>query len=511
MDVALLGATAVVALREKSSVLRVTLFLSISTLSLGFLEICPESSLMFLAEKTLPLAYKCVLWLLSFLLLVVIPGIAGAELVAKLRVFGEHWTVRCLSRVFRGFFLAGSMCFRKRKRRLMPMTSHDLSTGDLKNRKLSFKYCSASLIGGLAGVSTAVLMGKALGPMVIRTSDHISTLALSLSWLCAFGVSLSAILNGFGSVSLPYSCLQGLYLVPVSDAAIAQAVKELNQALESLRVREEDLLSLRHGSIAPGSGWMKPPQSGAGEDQVQRKRRLESEVDFIGTLAKELEKDISEMKESQILAAASRTTAGTIKSMIGVIFSLILLVRLFAAVAFLYTHSFEEHKVGSDPVTVLLASLSGQNLVSQDDFDSLAQVVSLALTAMLGLSQTRTLFRIVSVVTGYFRGVGAWCCNKKDATADKNRESLNDFYTFGLALVIGCYSLACIVMTKSMLPIAYRTGLNEALGGDGAFSVRSYAINCVFCVSALLSVAVLGIFLGIKRQNTRRFSPVEHF
>jgi hypothetical protein len=68
---------------------------------------------------------------------------------------------------------------------------------------------------------------------------------------------------------------------------------------------------------------------------------------------------------------------------------------------------------------------------------------------------------------------------------------------------LGCYSLACIVLIKMMLPKESSVSFSAALGTD-MFTVHAAVINVVFLTSAVISTSVLGMLLGIQRQNNLR-------
>lgn len=73
-----------------------------------------------------------------------------------------------------------------------------------------------------------------------------------------------------------------------------------------------------------------------------------------------------------------------------------------------------------------------------------------------------------------------------------------------LAALIGSYFLACIILTKGMVPWQYRSSFSGALGGFDAFVIQSDLINVLFAFSALVSAAVLAMLFGIQKQNAMR-------
>ena len=85
-------------------------------------------------------------------------------------------------------------------------------------------------------------------------------------------------------------------------------------------------------------------------------------------------------------------------------------------------------------------------------------------------------------------------------------------FTHLVASLLCCYSLACVVLTKIMLPFQYRTGFSAALGvveqhGTGElFWIKTLTANALFSLTALVSTFILAVLLGIMRANARRYA-----
>jgi hypothetical protein len=73
-----------------------------------------------------------------------------------------------------------------------------------------------------------------------------------------------------------------------------------------------------------------------------------------------------------------------------------------------------------------------------------------------------------------------------------------------IAGFLGCYSLACIVLIKMMLPAAFSEAFSAALAEPDIFVLHAAVVNLVFFSSAVVSTTVLGMLFGIQRQNNLR-------
>ena len=380
---------------------------------------------------------------------------------------------------------------------------------------------STFLAGGCLGIA-AVFCGLGfLGPWVVRTSQSTPLLTVAISWLTATGLMISACINGFASVSLPHSCLAGMYLQPIRPEAMAKVEGDIAKAKASLLERRKQLTGERlHVANASLNGSNKTSFTDLGEEINLRRKNLQKEIEFLETLVDEMKDELSEMKETQIMAQNARTPVGRLKQWIGLVFSVVLLVRLFFAVTFIWKHDhggLKGNEGKSDPITIILLWLIGHDYARQQDYNTLSQLISVVLTAFLSLSQVRTFWRIVHAVD---RKVHHMFCSKtpfslgreNGTTVGKTAPHLSsNLYNYLLASLMTCYFLSCLVLTKLMLPIDYRVAFAGALGDENGFAgdrrlfrVRSYAVNSAFAFSAVVSAFVLGIVLGIQRQNSVR-------
>ncbi len=384
------------------------------------------------------------------------------------------------------------------------------------------------IIGCFCGVATCFVLLSTLGPQVIdspREDGNTHPLATLVSWLCSVGLLVSSILNGFGSVSMPHSCLVGLYLEPIRPDIVAKAEDDLAQTAALLETKTSDLESMASSSTdLNGSRRRLGPLTRKsfaefGEDYSKRRKQLQKELDFLEMLYEELEEDVADMKRAQLLATEARTQAGRIRSWVGIIFSIILLIRLFAATCSIlqsFSPMAPEARPGTasqdDPITTCLLWLMGHYLVSQEDYVLLSQCISLFLTAILSVSQVRTFLRTVAAINRRINQFFTKCdCKRtrfREAVVLVDDDKALPFgarpgiYTHLLAILMGCYFLSCLVLTKLSLPVAYRSNFAAALGGI-EYRIHSLVVNGTFAVSAIVSAAALGVLFGIQRQSTR--------
>jgi len=570
---------------EQSS-MAVAIGLSLGLFSLSLLEMAPSSFLFLLSLDannddvlatgffTVSRGYRILLWTMSFVILVVFPSMAGFALAETIGRFFPSisrdrddnkyplfvqawrtcpWWLRFLGGLVKIFVknfcrFLWKVCLPHGPKKTEPAlvmtindeeirqtSSHDIemrgfvSSPKKMNTMASSRSRFMMILGGVCGVAVVLATVSSLGPLVLRTPSDKGSLSMLVSWMCAVGLCLSSILNGFGSVSVPYTCLAGRYLKPVRPEIIAKMEGELKNVKEALEKKKstvrEMTLAIRQGRANTNSGntrnvYKLASFSDYGEELASRKQIMQTEIDFLENLYKDIGEDIDELKHSQMLASLARTTMGRVKSYIGLVFSVILLVRLASAAVNIwqsYTMDTDQHKVADgDIITTILIWLAGHNIVSQGDYAMLSQVVSLGLAAILSFTQVRTFLRTVAAVNRRLNRFyqicysGAPCSSRK---AGEGMEELSDhgsywsstgFHAHLIAAATGCYCLSCIVLIKMMLPYEFCEGLSTALGGMDVFTIHTSAVNTVFACSAGTSAAILGMLFGIQRQNNYR-------
>jgi hypothetical protein len=531
-------------------------------IALSICDFLPLSWMIILDEYLLSVAYRIVLMLLVACVLVVYPAVLGARLVGSAtetwsggsakstsqpnycrRSNQRGWVGFCLKIcsfagnlagiLFQSLFLKPFCRLFGRRSVSTPSSASLLPTTNVQATKASgFSISCLSIVGSVVTIGLTIGFVSTVSPWFVRTTSHQQHfLSLTVSWLCALGIFLSSVVNGFGSVSLPYSCLVGLYLEPISDEAVHRAQQELKRTQQSIAKRREELVvesPVSGNSVARLSPrWSFSSPTSEERHQESRHAQLTQDIEFLGQLEDELQQEIYEMLESKELAAQARTSWGRFRSWLGVLFSIVLVLRLIGAGWFVWRHNHGGSRgTGSDLVTMTVLWLIGHNYVSQQQYNTVSQVISLLLTAYLSVAQVGTFVRAVDAVYRRLRQCWHPCSDAEAYDSSLRFQSLHmklrsgSAYAPIVASLMSCYFLACVVLTKLLVPSAYRHALAVALEtNDGSHDerqllgfflrIRSYAVNSVFLVTALFSMLALGMMLGLKRhQSLRHRAPV---
>jgi hypothetical protein len=362
----------------------------------------------------------------------------------------------------------------------------------------------AMILGSILGTGcTFFLLRWVASPVLAHDSPNQTLLAKTVSLMVASGIVISSVLNGFGSVSMPYTCLSGLFLTPIGTEAVAYAEKECENAticLNDLRVRID---SVRLEVHKMGDSPMRRKGfADIGDEVNNRRKMLANEAAFMEQLVEEMKEDLKELRHSQYIAVTSRSPIGVLRSWLGVVFSLILVMRLISATMQILPQFGRD--VNDRPRVDIITKMLLLTQLSSHDADLVSQFVSLLLTAFLSVSQVRYFLRTASTVNSWLRGLFQRLCCHND---EKHIISyhFHDVVSPVFAGCMGCYFLAAIVLTKLMLPVQYRAGFSAALGeSQDAIRIRMDTLNTIFVLSAMVSVIILGMRLGIQKRNNER-------
>jgi The Golgi pH Regulator (GPHR) Family N-terminal len=484
------------------------------------------------------------------------------------------------------------------------------------------------LYGTILGIFVSALFLRSIYPLVFEPSHHqeqgnnidSNVLLHCIKSLCAVGVIISTILNGFGSISLPYTCVAGLFVEPIPHDVIRNAEVELEQIKVNLNNKVLDFTTLSNdtmtvplGSVnsSSGSHSASPPKasssfwittqkkrgirrnfsdftSDATLQQRQKATSLSTEIEFLETLIDDMTNNVDEMRYAQSISYDARTTFGRLRSYMGIFFSILLLSRLMAAFTNVGNHyftargilpSFWRHqptasitpRTNIDLVTQIVLWISGRNVATTESLHTISQCISLSLTAMLSISQMRVFLRTITNMQRRMNNLYRKCycqplrfgCNDRtnihhrrrkmklstsftDATiasymslqSNQSPNSSSDssipgnrnhdgsssispddniwFLSHPISFFLCCYCLACVVLTKMMLPLEYRTNFSNALlfltssnnhhtvMTNTIFAIRTYTIDVLYSITALVSGTILAITLSFMRSNVRR-------
>lgn len=491
-----------------------SLILCLMLFALTIIDAAPQEWNIIIGRSALTFTYKIVLWMIAINVLLVSPLLFSHHLTCWKPTFSfpascaiALYTIQRTLSILACPIRLIRRIVRSRRRRSVTLPVHVAQDTETTPSYFGLR----DILSGFLGIGVMWFVLQLIGPLSVpqESSSDLTILTRLISCLSTVGVLLSAVLNGFGSVSLPFQHLSGMFLKAVPDHAIASAEQELEKAAAALQQRQDELKGGRSLPVKMNSTTNSFITMG--NDITTRKYQLQSEIEFLQRLVGELVDDVTEMRLAKVAAARARTRLGKVRSVIGIAFSIILCVRLAAAFWNIWITSLqgEQRGRGSDPVTMALVWMIGRQWVATEHYNSLSQFLSLVLTAILSFTQMNTFIRTVAII--HRRFLFPWlshcnCFKGSDGSGTQPTQygASSSLLTILITLLMTCYCLACVVLTKNMVPRNYRQSFSQALGA--AAEVRPYPVHLTFALSATISLGTLVVLLGIQRQNTQRYN-----
>jgi len=304
--------------------------------------------------------------------------------------------------------------------------------------------------------------------------------------LGVMGVTVAAVLSGYGAVATPYQFVT-LSWEHVSGAHVQQQRHVCNRMVLAVASAKRRLLvtelvlspsrgsKQRQGSglclqlasaVAAACACSAPPVGGGREAQLLRRAALQGEVRMLDDILQHEHRQLTEMIEAQERARRAATLEGRCLSFLGVILSAYGLYRVVMATA----NVLLSRDPTSDPITTGLKL--ALTYASIPDPHLLVQPLSFLMAGGLVFSNVRGFLMSASkVFRVYAGGVGV---------------------STGLLLagVMGSYFVATILLMRMALPAQYRGGIVAAVGGV-QFNFFHRWFDVIFVVSALITALML--------------------
>lgn len=425
---------------------RIMLVLSITLFLLLFLEVALCYNTHILLHDVTRTAMWIVLWIDSMFITLIIPAIIGSNFLQR---------------------ITGSK--RRNSQQQNLQTSASTSTSSLFgyniNHQLWLRVMGSAL--GIYGSTTFLYSLDAMVEVIMTQASKSllnSLLATWISRICAFGLAISSAINGFGSVSLPYTLLVGFLHEPISPKHMASVQEELEKIQSILQVNQYNQnrcskasTTLTSTAVKSNSTWYESSatitSNGTGtlirrsvpctkliadtspdrnNNNPNHQYLHNSNISHmhpdtgipssreIATM-EELYLDLTrELEEMRCIASASSSStkfwcSRYLFRTLGFIFSMVLMLRLCLAIATINSFSWKSFRTvkkhslhyGSsperlDPITRTLRWLVGYNLVSGTQVHMISQGCSLILTFVLSYSQVGNFLYIASEVSKRF-------------------------------------------------------------------------------------------------------------
>ncbi|ORZ32068.1 Abscisic acid G-protein coupled receptor-domain-containing protein [Catenaria anguillulae PL171] len=312
---------------------------------------------------------------------------------------------------------------------------------------------------------------------------HSSTAQVAPGWLdqCmgrvgVIGVTLMAVLSGFGAVNSPYTTM-AYFMRTVTDADIKASESSFNHSLDSLFNKRKRLVTGQM-SAAVSATSQSTQQHVAGvlrrvfhrvTGKDENLSRLETEIDNEEQFLRQTLLDVDELHIERERLIFSKTWKGRYWNFLGQVFSVYCVYKIIMS-----TINILLNRTGKlDPITYAL-SLGVHFLGLDLDITFWAQQLSFFFVGVLIFVTIRGL--LLQIIK-FFRLV---------SSTTLSQEAVVVF----LAQIMGMYFLSVVLMMRMNLPVEYRHIITAVLV-NLEYNFYSRWFDLIFLVSALVSIALL--------------------
>ncbi|XP_054168886.1 Golgi pH regulator-like [Oppia nitens] len=317
------------------------------------------------------------------------------------------------------------------------------------------------------------LFWKVGDPFPILSPKHgILSIEQGISRVGVIGVTLMALLSGFGAVMYPYTSM-ACFMQVVTASDVSSSERKLLQTLDIIAMKkkrikmiekENQSKSLASPSSSSSIWSLLKSVSIQGHDVSQ----LKQECKTLEELSRQMFLELIELKSMEERIVWSKTLKGKYFNFVGYFFSLYCIWKLFIC-----TVNIVFDRVGKvDPVTRGLQIVV--NYIGLEvDVPFWSQHISFILVGIIVITSIRGL---LITLTKFFYAISS--------------SKSSNIIVLALAQIMGMYFVSSVVLIRMNMPLEYRTIITEVLG-DLQFQFYHRWFDVIFLVSALSSIGFL--------------------
>ncbi|KAI9506313.1 Golgi pH regulator-like protein, partial [Coemansia spiralis] len=306
------------------------------------------------------------------------------------------------------------------------------------------------------------------------------------------GVTLMAVLSGFGAVNSPYRQLF-VFVHKVSPVQLEGMKRQLHYSLELLVDKKKMLARMealqnkeREAGAASADGLVNKLVSsavggfmrmGIHPSRDKGLGELQREIENLERVTQELFADVEAMCIEHDRYEASKTLAGRSRNVLGYFFALFCVSKIAMTLGGILLN-----RVGrSDPVTSAL-TLAATHVSPDFDMAFWSQMLSFAMVGIMVIGSVRgLLIQFTKLFNTPFSAM----------VSPSN-------IVLSLAQIMGMYFVSCMLMMRMSLPPKYRPMISAVLQATGFYFYKRW-FDIIFLVSVVASALL--VFLSHQEQR----------
>ncbi|KAK5815280.1 Abscisic acid G-protein coupled receptor-domain-containing protein [Linnemannia elongata] len=288
------------------------------------------------------------------------------------------------------------------------------------------------------------------------------------------GVTISAILSGFGAVNGPYSNLF-FFMRQVTDTDVQLAEKKCVQTLEMIATKKKRIVleEARSRTLDPNAskvgGFVRKIFGGvSGRPEGENLEGLRLELTALEGISRQLFLDIDDLYVEQARLQHAKTWQGKYSNLMGYIFSVYCVYKL----AMSLINTLLNRTGSTDPITALISKFVSHTSM-KIDIRFWSQQLSFF---FIGLMIFLSIRGLLNELSKFFR-------------AFSRHVSSSNIILF-LAHLMGLYFLSSVLLMRQNLPPEYRSIISESLGAL-EFDFYHRWFDIIFLISGLVSMVFL--------------------
>ncbi|XP_059140213.1 Golgi pH regulator-like [Physella acuta] len=334
---------------------------------------------------------------------------------------------------------------------------------------------------------TLYLFWRVGDPFPILSPKHgIFSIEQCIGRVGVIGVTLMAILSGFGAVNCPYTYMS-YFIRHVTEADIQSIEKRLLQTLDRIIAKKKKIAlserdRLRQASLStPSKGIWGLLKSAATSVSATTPSLgpLKQETGALEELSRQLFLETADLHDAMDRIEYSKTFKGRYFNVMGHFFSLYCVYKIFMA-----TINIIFDRVGKvDPVTKGI-EIAVKYFGFELDIKFWSQQISFLLVGVIIVTSIRG---FLITLTRFFYAIAS--------------SKSSNVIVLCLAQIMGMYFVSCVLLMRMNMPQEYRLIITEVLG-DLQFNFYHRWFDVIFLVSALSSIGFLYIAHNQSAEKT---------